>query len=263
MYVEGNPINWTDPSGRSPILPSQVLTSVLSQYTGFSSGANILASIYENCFENNNSKQLEYIESFGITLEPKDKWTGMWLTNLEEALFTHIGAENLRFWLNGKPAKMVIASQGTCNATGGAYGGCTPGATIYFWVNGVPANPVINMLHEMGHLVDNLWRDYFTNQLKKVTFTEEDGEYLAGFRNGTYASLPHSGVGDVRITALISSTYAGQDAWQQRGGTPHWEDWADIFSNSMIRNIDKSSNLGGQINDFFKEVQIPAKGNNP
>jgi hypothetical protein len=47
----------------------------------------------------------------------------------------------------------------------------------------------------------------------------------------------------------------GDDAWQQRGGTPHWEDWADIFSNSMAHNINQSNYLGKQLDDFFNEMK--------
>jgi RHS repeat-associated protein len=252
-YTYSNPINLTDPSGNFPVecLESGDYKECIREWMS------------DNCPGSNNnyseSKQIEYIESFGIDLEPEEKWTGMWLTNLRKALFNDIGGANLPFWLNGKRAKMVIASQGTCNATGGAYGGCTPGTTIYFWVNGATANPVINMLHEIGHLVDNLsdTGNDFTNRLRTQEFTLND-MYWGGWNGSAYKSIPHSGRYDIRRVALINDTYEGQDAWQQRGGTPHWEDWADIFSNSMIDNIN-TSEPGLQINLFFKSMEKYAK----
>jgi len=54
------------------------------------------------------------------------------------------------------------------------FGGLTSGNTITFTATG-PVNPVINMLHEIGHLVDNIWNDYFTTtglSLKKMSKSE-------------------------------------------------------------------------------------------
>lgn len=254
-YTYSNPINHTDPSGYFPTecLESGDYKECIRQW------------IFDNCTGSNSNysevQQIEYIESFGIDLEPEAKWTGAWLINLRKALFTHIGGANLRSWLNNKPAKMVIASRDDCGAKGGAYGGCTTPTTIYFWVNGATANPVINMLHEMGHLVDNLSQggNYFTNRLRSHTFLLND-TYWAGWKNGSYQSIPRSrgAANEVRNVVLINPEFEAQDAWQQRGGTPNWEDWADIFSNSMIHNINNSQ-PGSQINLFFKSMEAYAK----
>jgi RHS repeat-associated protein len=44
-YTNGNPVNYTDPSGHSPVSLSQVLSSSLSQYAGSSNSINFLTYI--------------------------------------------------------------------------------------------------------------------------------------------------------------------------------------------------------------------------
>jgi len=192
----------------------------------------------------------KYITSFGLTLI--GNWTGQILMNLWIALKI-IGFHNLRFWLNGKTA--TLAFMGSRDTALNKYRGNTPGTTMELYANNT-INPVINILHEFGHLVDNLWGDAFTTSLKYKEFTQ-DGAYLSGYEGpGTkYTSLPSSGQTDVRYIGLMNSKYEGQDAWQQRGGTPEWEDWADIFANAMIGNIDISSELGSQMSSFFYQMQ--------
>lgn len=109
------------------------------------------------------------------------------------------------------------------------------------------------MLHEFGHLFDNLWSDYFTTKLQKETFTL-NGEFFAGWdsTNKSYKSLGAGG--DVRGLALSASRILGGDAWQQRGGTAHWEDWADIFSNYISGNLNQSKDLGWQMYRFASEM---------
>jgi RHS repeat-associated protein len=211
-----------------------------------------------------------YIASFGITLV--GNWTGLWLTNLWEALFTHIGYLNLRTWMaDGKPtfalggAAICLVHQTSC------YSGLTNGTIVTFLHTGNAHNPVINMLHEMGHLMDNIWHDYFSTHLRKTEFKTPNGEFLAGWNGTDYTSLPRA---SVYSDALISSTAGGDDAWQQLGaaaydytckaedGTfytcwPENEDWADIFANAMVNdgNIDRSSDLGNQMYAFFQEME--------
>lgn len=200
----------------------------------------------------------EYIASFGITLV--GNWTGAYLTNLWEALFTHIGYQDLAKWMGGQKATMERAGPAVCKEGETAcYSGSTPGTTIYFYAMGGIANPVINMLHEIGHLVDNLWHDYFTTKLEKTIFTL-NGEYLAGWNSASYVSLPRDRVNNL---AVYSSHVGGGRAWQQGGGTPHWEDWADIFANSMIGNINQSSDLGAQMDTFFKDMESHVMGGTP
>jgi hypothetical protein len=55
------------------------------------------------------------------------------------------------------------------------------------------------MLHEIGHLVDNLsdTGNDFTNQLSTGDFTL-NSKYWGGYDGKTYKSIPHSGAQDVR-----------------------------------------------------------------
>ena len=58
-YTNGNPVNYTDPSGRSPISSSQILSQALSRYSGSSSSASILVSI-ANCSSLTEEQDVQY-----------------------------------------------------------------------------------------------------------------------------------------------------------------------------------------------------------
>jgi RHS repeat-associated protein len=123
-------------------------------------------------------QMIEYIVSFGITLE--GNWTGKYLSNLWEALFKHIGYLNLKSWLGGGKATFKIGGEPKCSGDYDCYSGLTQGSIITFLHIGNAVNPVINMLHEIGHLEDNLWQDYFSKELRKVEFTQKrKSHYLA------------------------------------------------------------------------------------
>jgi hypothetical protein len=177
------------------------------------------------------------------------------LTHLEEALLNHIGRENLKAWFNNK--SVTFRFGGPAQLAKGGYSGLTERLRVTFFANGT-TSPVINILHEFGHLFDNVWDDFFTNALQKETF-RRGGTFFGGWDGGKYRSLP----GDrIRAEVLKSARIAGGDAWQQRGGTPHFEDWADIFSNAMLGNINEQDEIGRQLLTFVARmeahVQVPA-----
>ena len=58
------------------------------------------------------AQRIEYIASFGITLI--GNWTGVILANLWEALFVHIGYQELKTWLNGGPATLIWGGSRDC-----------------------------------------------------------------------------------------------------------------------------------------------------
>jgi hypothetical protein len=248
-YSYSNPVNLTDPSGNYP-----------TECLGADNYADCIRDwISENCPKwdpnDTDAQRIAYIKSFGLTLEPAKKWTGMWLTNLSKVLFTDIGATLIRPWLNRKSATLFIDDDGTAvckKDQTSCYSGLTGPDKITFKHTGTAINSEINMLHEFGHLVDNLSdsTNYFTDKLKTQTFTL-GGKYWGGTRNGTYNSIPSTGVNNVYLVALKTSPIGGDRAWQQGGGTPNWEDWADIFSNGIMNNIDPSTEPGGQMSRFF------------
>ncbi len=142
------------------------------------------------------------------------------------------------------------------------YSGETNALTVAFFHTNM-VNPVINMLHEIGHVMDNVWQDYFTTELKNTTFTDEKGQFLAGWDGKSYHKLNMIDKDNyVRVKALKAPMFQGADAWQQRGdrGYPWNEDWADIFSNYFTQNINQNDVLGSQMLDFVVKMENHVKG---
>ena len=121
---------------------------------------------------------------------------------------------------------------------------------------------MINILHELGHLVDNLWGDLFTRHLKYTEFTSRD--YHAGWDGSAYQRLDRE---TVYREALLSGRVGGGNgrAWQQipDDGTPYYEDWADIFANGVIGNINLATDLGWQMNNFYQQMRNYVMGDTP
>jgi RHS repeat-associated protein len=65
MYVEGNPINYTDPSGRYPA--GAILAQALSNYSGSSGSINIL-DLIDNCFPLSSSDDKQYDLTWWLAL---------------------------------------------------------------------------------------------------------------------------------------------------------------------------------------------------
>jgi hypothetical protein len=185
----------------------------------------------------------EKLKSLGVFVIKKNRWPSKLRADLDEALLNVIGEDNLRLWLNERPVTLVFGGAGTLKA--GHYHALTSGSKITFSANGT-TNPVINILHEFGHVVDNLWDDFFTKKLERVTFLR-NGNFSGGWNGTRYLGLKSD---FVRQKVLKQARVGGGDAWQQRGGTAHWEDWADIFSNAMLENIKAGNQVGRQILDF-------------
>ena len=176
-------------------------------------------------------------------------WPDKLKANVHEALFKHIGMDALQRWLNGRA--LSFRSGGPAALKPGTYYGITFGTSITLYAHR-NVNPVINILHEMGHAVDNLWDDYFTQRLEHTVFSR-GGNFLAGWDGFEYRGLPRD---IIRREALLAPHAGGGDAWQQRGGRPHWEDWADIFANAMIGNLNTCSEIGGQLSDFMRSMKM-------
>lgn len=192
----------------------------------------------------------EILADLGITLI--GTWPSALRANFDDALFNRIGVEKLKLWFKDLPVSFRFG--GSEKLVVGSYYGLTSGSKITFFAN-QNTNPVINILHECGHVVDNLWEDFFTNNLKGVEFRRKEA-YFAGWNGFKYLGLR----GDIiRAEVLKERRVAGGDAWQQRGGTPHWEDWADIFSNVMLENINEENELGRQILDFVTQMETHTK----
>jgi hypothetical protein len=80
---------------------------------------------------------------------------------------------------------------------------------------------------------------------------------FGGWDGGKYRGLPGQ---VIRTEVLKAGRIAGGDAWQQRGGTAHFEDWADIFSNAMLGNINAENEIGRQILAFVARMNAHVGG---
>lgn len=105
----------------------------------------------------------EILADLGITLI--GTWPSALRANFDDALFNRIGVEKLKLWFKDLPVSFRFG--GSEKLAVGSYYGLTSGSKITFFAN-QNTNPVINILHECGHVVDNLWDDFFTNNLKGV-----------------------------------------------------------------------------------------------
>ena len=189
----------------------------------------------------------EILATLGITL--KGNWPAALRANFDDALFNRLGEEKLRLWFKNLPVSFRFGGQERLAA--GTYYGLTSGSRITFFAN-QNTNPVINILHECGHVVDNLWEDFFTDSLEKMDFRRNE-MFFAGWNGRKYLGLRRD---VIRTEVLKEPRVAGGDAWQQRGGTAHWEDWADIFSNVMLGNINEENEIGQQILAFVSRMEI-------
>jgi hypothetical protein len=260
-YTYSNPVNLKDPSGKFPAdcLESGNFKECIRVWL-----SHDCPEISKNDLE---TSQREYIKSFGLILEPEEKWTGTWLTNLYNVLFFHIGAIDLPRWLNHKSATLFIDKEGPAICSDGeenCYSGSTGPDKITFYHTGTSINSEINMLHEFGHLVDNLSDsdNDFTNRLRSHTFTINVGKYWAGWNGSKYASIPEEGPNNVYQVGVKRIPIGGDEAWQQLKasaytypGHEQGEDWADIFANGILHNINTATEPGGQMYDFFKEME--------
>ena len=196
MYGYGNPVNLTDPTGHFPAecLEADNFADCLREWR-----AENCPDYYDAILNLPEVIQRERIKSFGIILEPEEKWTGAWLTNLTKVLFQDIGVVSLPRWMNHKSTTLTIDKEGSAiclKNQQGCYHGNTGLGITFQHTNAI--NDEINMLHEFGHLVDNLSdsSNDFTNQLYDRTFSFE-GKFWAGWNGSTYASIPSSGKNNV------------------------------------------------------------------
>jgi hypothetical protein len=93
-----------------------------------------------------------------------------------------------------------------------------------------------------------------------------DGKYWAGRNGSKYVPIPEEGDNNVYQWVVSKSFIGGDEAWQQVAqsyysytGHEQGEDWADIFANGILHNINESTEPGAQINKFFKHMEIYAK----
>jgi len=192
----------------------------------------------------------EILAALGLSL--KGTWPAALRANFDEALFNRLGEEKLRLWFKNLPVSFRFG--GKEELAVGTYFGLTSGSRITFFAN-QNVNPVINILHECGHVIDNLWEDFFTESLKKVEF-RRNNTFFAGWNGLKYLGLRRE---VLRAEVLKEPRIAGGDAWQQRGGTAHWEDWADIFSNAMLGNFNEENEVGQQILAFVARMEAHAR----
>jgi hypothetical protein len=125
------------------------------------------------------------------------------------------------------------------------YGGQVSGGNIalHGWEGSVPYQ---NYYHEIGHLIDNVSRGYFTSALNARRVSAPDGTYVMG---GPSSSYQRSSLGYAQ-PQILDPTGRLVDAQQHPGDAPcqagdDWcasgntasEEWADLVANYAAGNF--------------------------
>jgi RHS repeat-associated protein len=229
-YVLNNPVRYNDPTGHQIACGAEL--SVKECKTERKLSKISTAGQWKKLIH----------DDLGITMsDDKHNWD---TNNLEIVYFglaqidnifggkTKSFAEGSVFLLDGKPI--------------GQYSGFTTGRTIIFYTGSTI--PFQNLYHEFGHLLDNIFKDSFTNQLKREPHYADGGAYLFG----------GDSVGIINSNATLkNSSRVGDPNWpygiaslQHPSGDPV-EQWGDMFANYVAGNIDLTKS-GGQ--DMFNTV---------
>jgi len=214
-----------------------------------------------------DKNKLEFFSNLGISFLIDELPKGL-VDNLTEAFSTHIKVDRLKLWLNNKPIKLTRDEHQEVNnekkgkkinkrGQSSGYHGETSNNKITFFTSTTQVNPVINILHEFGHLVNNLWDKQFTKELQKETFLL-NGIFFAGWDkdrnvyNSLYKKIDGKDI-------MKQSRIAGGKAWQQIIDSGYNEDWADIFSNYILQNFNEENEVGKQILDFAARMEAHVK----
>lgn len=216
-YVTNNPINLKDPSGH-------LGCTDVPTYYGIQA-ACYTQTIVQTAKTPDVLKKV-IMDQFGVEMKDGNvKWS---IDNLRTA-FNGLNMINDR--LNGGLKEMVKGSVYEITDGGNQYYGLTEDTGVtYHVLNGNTKIPLINFLHETGHLID--LDDVFSGPLKAK---KPDWVDSTGFVDETLL------LG--KINQAVQSKYILKDGKQTEAFDPD-EYWADAFANYIIGNINLAESTG-------------------
>ena len=231
-YVRYNPLKYTDPSGHDPCDEDGNCYNAQGWYRA--KNAPRLSTV--------DTWKMMINGKFGITMEDSEKMT--W--SLENLKTAYHSLNMIDDKLNDNLRKIVSGTTFTIMGGGNQYYGQTKYTGVDFHVKyGPPAKdstkiPVINFLHETGHLLDTVLatRGVFSGPLNGKTPTWVKDGYL-------------------NSELLINQS--GQPVQAKPMNEPYdtGEYWADAFGNYVSDNIDTSQSAGMNMFNFVNDALNP------
>jgi hypothetical protein len=213
-------------------------------------GANAAAGFeVSSGFTNDVDANVAYIKSqvkqeYNVTLSDNGA-TNPYFTSgsrglkwdLKNAQLAYLGLTRMNASLGGDLQSSVGSGTFTLNThpDSGNYFGHTSGLTIDFYVSSTI--PLINLCHEFGHVLDNAAGDSHTTALGGSPHSSSTGVYWFG-GNG-YGNIDPS---LVLTNSQVDDPFFGPlsvDALQHADSGPV-EQWADIFANYVVGNINQN-----------------------
>ncbi|MFZ5883976.1 MAG: RHS repeat-associated core domain-containing protein [Chloroflexota bacterium] len=224
-YVNNAPVRFTDPSGHEICMDG----GYCGEYHG---QAQDPLSYWKGLVK----------EKFGVT------FSGNWSSKSVSAMYFALFNMNNKF--NGTLKSLINGAIFLHeNKAAGTYGGATwlSGAGITFRFAPKETAPNQNVYHEVAHLIDIRFGDYFTDTLDGSSIYTEDGDFVMGRRNGNYDRQVGIGYSSRNVCdphwsgcSIDAEQHPGTinstSAWGQSGNTAD-EEWGDLVANYVSGNI--------------------------
>ncbi len=210
-FVLGNPVKYSDPSGHRAC-----------DEDGCENGGTYDVPVKKLTVD-------DYIDRlkrwFGVNIDNSD---GSWTLDKVKAVYsavldmTHALGGHFKDVFNGTTLKIVSGEQGT-------YGGWTSGMNIDFHGN----VPIENVIHEFGHVFDNIFNGAPSFVLDHNTINDSKGNFVMGMNGDQYDRQSMLGYSPqcANSRTACSTEQHPRDLWTPNSGNNGSEEWADQFLN--------------------------------
>ena len=227
-YVNNNPVRYKDPGGHIPVCEG----------TGSCSDQWRQDKAYARYGEIGYMKyEIKY--EFGIKMEESD---GMkWSRNNLQTAYNSLKMINDK--LQGNLKSMVSGTAFTIMGGGNQYYGKTRSTGVKYHVASSSTQlPLVNFLHETGHLLDNVpaTEDVFSGQVPTTPTWVKDGYVDRGILGRKFSE-------PVQAIPMNEPNSPG-------------EYWADAFANYVADNIDLMKSAGQGMYNFVAAALAPYVG---
>jgi RHS repeat-associated protein len=224
-YVSNSPVNHTDPSGHKCV--------PVEECEGFKYGSGLSSiGIWKGAIKN----------KFGVTL------SGQWTSTSARAMYYALTDVNIMF--RGTLKSLIGGTTLDYESqASGTYGGTTrwDGSGITFRFDSSQTAPYHNVYHEVAHLINIRFGNFFTDALDNSSVYTVDGEFVMGRRNGNYDRQTGLGYTSADVCdpywngcSIDAEQHPGNinstSEWGMVGNTAN-EEWADLVANYASDNL--------------------------